>query len=359
MASLDSLPPDQRAVLSLVLQRGRSFDDIARILSIDRAAVRGRALAAVDALGPQTEIASEHKSLIADYLLGQLPPRVADQVRERLASNAGERAWARVRAAELASIAGHPLPGIPSEQEPVQSASVAEAHPIDGASRAGPRETPDQPEFVRSEPSRESPAGAPGHGPPDPKPRDQRPRSRVGGALVLGGLSLVAIAVVVVAVVVSSSGGTSKHSSSTSARQAASAPTSSSAVATTTSSTTATRVVAEINLLSPRAHSKAVGIAEVLKQGTKSGIAIVAQGLAPNSTHPPNAYAVWLYNSPADSLILGFVNPGVGSSGRLQTEGPLPTNAGHYKQVLLTLETRADPHAPGKVVLRGMLTGLS
>jgi len=46
MASLDDLPADQRAVLQLVLQRGRTYDEIARLLSIDRAAVRARALAA-------------------------------------------------------------------------------------------------------------------------------------------------------------------------------------------------------------------------------------------------------------------------------------------------------------------------
>ena len=44
MATLDSLPADQRAVLQLVLRRGRSYDEIARLLSIDRAAVRERAL---------------------------------------------------------------------------------------------------------------------------------------------------------------------------------------------------------------------------------------------------------------------------------------------------------------------------
>ena len=59
MASLDTLPPDQRAVLQLVLQRGRSYDDIAKLLSIDRAAVRERALRALDALGPQTRVAAE------------------------------------------------------------------------------------------------------------------------------------------------------------------------------------------------------------------------------------------------------------------------------------------------------------
>ncbi len=87
MGSLDTLPPDQRAVIDLVLRRGRSYDDIARLLAIDRAAVRARALAAFEAIGPDTGIAPESRALITDYLLGQLPDRVAEQTRERLASS--------------------------------------------------------------------------------------------------------------------------------------------------------------------------------------------------------------------------------------------------------------------------------
>ena len=85
MAPLDSLPADQRAVVQLVLQRRRSYDDIAELLSIDRAAVRERALAAFDALGPQTRVPPERRALITDYLLGQLPPRVSEDTRDRLA----------------------------------------------------------------------------------------------------------------------------------------------------------------------------------------------------------------------------------------------------------------------------------
>src|ERR1700759_541462 len=100
MASLDSLPADQRAVLQLVLQRGRSYDEIARLLSIDRAAVRQRALTAFDILGPQTGVEDQRRALITDYLLGQLPPAVAEQTRDRLAESPSERAWARVLASE-------------------------------------------------------------------------------------------------------------------------------------------------------------------------------------------------------------------------------------------------------------------
>jgi hypothetical protein len=101
MASLDSLPADQRAVLELVLKRGRTYDEIARMLSIDRAGVRERALSAFDALGPQTRVPPERRALITDYLLGQLPAKVSEDTHQRLAQSASERAWARVLASSL------------------------------------------------------------------------------------------------------------------------------------------------------------------------------------------------------------------------------------------------------------------
>ncbi len=104
MASLDSLPADQRAVLQLVLQRGRTYDEIAEMLSIDRAGVRERALSALDALGPQTGVPAERRALITDYLLGQLPARrQPSTTRERLGESPSERAWARVVASELSA----------------------------------------------------------------------------------------------------------------------------------------------------------------------------------------------------------------------------------------------------------------
>src|SRR6202012_3467983 len=126
-----------------------------------------------------------------------------------------------------------------------------------------------------------------------------------------------------------------------------------SATSTTSSasSTTAAKVVAQINLTPAQAGSKAVGIAEVLDEGANRGVAIVAQNVPPNAKKPPNAYAVWLYNSPTDAQILGFVNPGVGSNGRLSTAGALPSNAKHYKKLIVTVETNAKPKTPGTVRL--------
>lgn len=50
MTELDRLPPDQRAVLSLVLDRGKSYTEVAALLGIPEATVRDRAHAALDAL---------------------------------------------------------------------------------------------------------------------------------------------------------------------------------------------------------------------------------------------------------------------------------------------------------------------
>jgi hypothetical protein len=358
MASLETLPPDQRAVLELVLRRGHSYDEIARLLSIDRAAVRARALAGFDALGPQTGVPPERRALITDYLLDQLPARVSEDVRERIAQSAAERAWARVLASELAPLTARPLPEIPVEarrREPAEreddrreSAERAEGRQEAAAPARGRRRE-------RSDRRREraaAPVAAGGSEPSATKAsaarRAVRPSSRRGGALLLGLTTLVVAAVIVVLIV---SGGGSKHK--------AAARTSSTAASTSKTGTSGTRIVAQINLVPPSGSSKAAGIAEVLKQGGGTGIAIIAQGVAPNSKNPPDAYAVWLYNTPNDSHILGFVNPGVGTNGRLQTAGALPSNAAHYRQLLVTLETRSNPTVPGKIVLQGALTGVS
>ncbi|HEY8303710.1 MAG TPA: sigma factor-like helix-turn-helix DNA-binding protein [Solirubrobacteraceae bacterium] len=54
MTDLDRLPPDQRAVLSLVLERGKSYTEVAEMLGIPRSAVRDRAHGALDALAGET-----------------------------------------------------------------------------------------------------------------------------------------------------------------------------------------------------------------------------------------------------------------------------------------------------------------
>jgi hypothetical protein len=99
-----------------------------------------------------------------------------------------------------------------------------------------------------------------------------------------------------------------------------------------------------------------VGAAELVKIDGRLAVAIVAQGLAPTRKSPPAYYAAWLYNSPGDAHFLGFAGT-IGSNGRLETAGGAPSDASHFRQLILTLETQAHPKTPGQVVLAGTFTG--
>jgi hypothetical protein len=376
MPSLDSLPGDQRAVIQLVLGRGRSYDEIARMLSINASAVRERALAALRALGPQTTVDPEHQALIADYLLGQASDDDAARARDLLADSPSERAWARVVASELAPVASGPLPEIPLQRSAPPSPSAA---PEAAAPEPSPPAEPPASEEPRGSPAlAPAPAGAEpaadadgaaggdgGDGTQAPPPsRGGRRVSKVGGAVIIGLAVLIAAAVVVFFV---TRGNSTKHpssaasvSTSTTTPAASASSTTATTSPTTTSASSSAKVVAQINLSPPSGGkaSKAAGIAEILNEGSADGVAIVADNVPANTTHPPNAYAVWLYNSRTDAQILGFVNPGVGKTGRLSTAGGLPSNASHFKELIVTLETSAKPKQPGTIILQGTLKGL-
>ena len=158
-------------------------------------------------------------------------------------------------------------------------------------------------------------------------------------------------------ILIVNSGGSSHKSPSASAAatSASTTPGATSTTACNPATSTTACPVAQINLRSPTS-SHTLGIAEILKKGNTTAIAIVAQGVPANTKH--NAYAVWLANSPTDSnaVRLGFVNPGVGKNGRLQTAGPLSSKASNYKELLVTLETHANPTTPGTVVLQGQFS---
>jgi hypothetical protein len=396
MAPLESLPPDQRAVLQLVLQRGRTYDEIAAMLSIDRAAVRDRALQAFDEIGPPNRLTAERRALITDYLMGQLPPRVAEQIHERLASSPAERAWARALASDLSTLAKSPLPEIPSSLQQASEASPAAAptppvepsedvppasEPPAGATR--PRRRP--PAERVPAPTGAQPAAAAGSGDAGDAGYGRRdssghadgpPTSRRGGAIMLIAGLLVVIVIIVVAIILTNNSGSS-HSGSVaqtppstgqatgtgSASTPATGATSSTGTGTSSattptgatgaSGTTGVQVLGQMKLKSPTGTTSPAGAAEIVKQNGKEGIVLLAQGVAPNTKH--NAYAVWLYNGPGKAYRLGFVNPAVGASGKIQTATVLPPNATSYKYVLVTLETTPSAKVPGHVVLKGLL----
>ena len=333
MPDLDGLPPDQRAALLLLLRQRQSYQQLSETLHIEEDAVRRRAHAALEALGPPggQRLTDERRTEIADYLLGQQTAAEREATRAHLAESTAARDWAQGVADRLHEVAPDAVPDIPD------GAAAAEAAP--------PEEPPPPP------PLAEEPAPALREDEPAPGLREEgrprgrggiptppRPSSRLGGALLLAGAAIV---VAVVLVIVLSGGGGKKPARATT-------PTN------TTTTQGANRPVAQINLFSPRGGTKTVALAQIFRNGSQRAIVIAAQGLSPGT------YALWLYNSASSAKLLGFVPARVTSSGKFATQGALPADAGNYQRIVVTSEritpqTKRVPSRPGTVVLQGTL----
>ena len=272
MSRLDDLPPDQRAVLLLLVQQGKSHAEIADMLAIPESSVRDRAQAALEALTDEDLSPAEPGTGVRR---GQAPPATPS------------------------------LPP-PRARRPPPSPRRSQASRSDGSSLA------------------------------------QSARARRAGALLLGA---IVVAVVVVIILLSSGGGNSHKSS-------AGGSTGSTASSGSKTSTTAgePHIDKQLNLVSPDPTSKAVGLVEVLSEGSKHAFLVTAEHLPP--TENGFFYAAWLYNSPSEARVLGRA-PNVSSNGQLQAVGSLPTNAGKFRQMLITRETSTKPKHPGPIVLNG------
>lgn len=154
------------------------------------------------------------------------------------------------------------------------------------------------------------------------------------------------IAAAVIAAVVLIVGGSGSRSRSGSGTSSSAAATSSSKAAATATGPTED---ARLTLTSPDPASKAVGVVEILSEGSKRAFYIAADHLPPSRGF---FYAIWLYNSPTSHQALSK-SPPVGSNGRLEGGALLPANAGNYHQMLLTRETSQRPSGPGPIVLSG------
>ncbi len=111
-------------------------------------------------------------------------------------------------------------------------------------------------------------------------------------------------------------------------------------------------IVAQITLRPPGGKGKALGVINVIAQGSLRAFALEATGLAPTRGF---AYAVWLFNSRRSALFLGFIDQRVTSNGQAKAIATLPRAASRYRYIIITRETAARPSKPGRIVLRGRL----
>ncbi|MFZ1925939.1 MAG: anti-sigma factor [Solirubrobacteraceae bacterium] len=298
MTELDRLPPDQRAVLSLVLDRGKSYAEVAELLGIPENTVRDRAHTALDALADDAAAPSGSRTGS-----GRSPRQGAEGGLSERPGTTGAPAASRFTAAGAGS----------------------------GPARAG--------------------TGASNTPPPPPRePRSQQASagSRRAGALLLGAIVVV---IVVVVVIVSSGGGKCSTPTNT-ATGTTTTTTGTGSSSTSTTSATKPKLDSTIRLTSPEPSTNAAGVAYVLSDGSRRAFYVSAQGLPPSSGF---FYAVWLYNSPSNAEPLGRASS-VSSNGRMQGGNPLPSNAGDYAKFIITRETSSHPSQSGPTVLSGAFT---
>jgi hypothetical protein len=335
--SLVALAPDQRAVLQLVLQRERSYLQIAELLGISEDAVRARAHAGLAALAPGLELPGDKVAQVGDFLLGQQNGKPRQATRHLLRQSDGAREWAGAVASELHAVEGASVPDIPSPQAPKSPAAPAQA-PEPDAQGATPEPTADAPR-PRPRPLREPAAAAPG----EPAPAAGLRSSRLGGALLIGAVALALVALLLWLFVFSGDDEDSEPA-------AGAAPT---ATATATP-----QPVGQLELKGAGAAGKATGRIVFYLQGSQLLFALEAQDLP--QTRSGDKYALWLTGA-AKAKWLGDTQA-VEKDGALTVAGPGQEGAASFAQdfaahrsIVLTREPGTKRTKPGSTLLRGTL----
>ena len=350
MSGLETLSPDQRAVLQLILAQGRGYDELAATLRLDAAAVRERALAGALALAPADDVDAATRERVVDYLLGQQDDGERLVTFADLGDSPAAARWAQALRERLAGIARDELPEVP------QAAPVVAG--VNGGSSAAPDPALATAALAAIPPApvAQQPASAPPGQPPHPRvpgaPSGPRP-SRLGGAILIAGI--VALAVVLAIVLIGNGDGGGSPASTS-----ASTPTQPRAQTQTTTTGTGTRAQARTiggAVLRPLDGGSALGAA-LIQQSTSDGrrlLAVEAARLPGNSGQ--DFYGIWLQGA-AGNRFLGFVPRQVRSGGTFTVSSALPRalDLSRYSTVLITTEgSSAVPTAPGATVLSGSL----
>lgn len=309
MATLDQLTAEQRAIIELVLQRGKSYEELAEMLGMADSRVQELARAALVTLSPVSaeSVDEEWRGGLADYVLGQQSGPESTATRGHLRRSEQARTWTRSLLDSLDRLYQNDLPTIPD------AGGGGREH----AQRPAREE---RPERASLSPEAEEAV---------------RQRRLVGGA---GAAGVAVLLIVLVWPIGLLTGGDDKGSSSSGKTQSAAQQTS---------------VVGQVEM-KPVGGAKGQGAAVVASRGGQLQLVVQAQLTA---TKAKEAYEVWLYNSQGDAKSLGAQV--TDQQGSLQGAAPLPTNYKRYKFIDVSLE-KVDNNAKhsGSSVLRAPFSGL-
>jgi Anti-sigma-K factor rskA/Sigma-70, region 4 len=297
MATLDQLSAEQRAIVELVLQQGKTYDELAEMLGMPVARVRELARGSLIELAPVSVLAVEDdwRGQLADYVLGQQSGPEAAATKGHLRRSEAARSWTRSLLDSLEGL--YPNGSMPAIPKGERGRRPAAAKPAGLA----------------------APADA-----------DVKRRRLLAAAGALGALILLAVLVWPVGVL---TGG--DEDPEPAADQAAAGN--------------------ESQNSAPSATGAAAGIAIVVEENGKKQLLVQAARLDPSKER--EAYEVWLYNSQGDAKTLG--GQVTDQQGNYQAVGPLPADFENYRFIDISREPLDQQRGhSGASVLRGRMPTL-
>ena len=327
MATFDQLPPDQRAILELVLQRRQSYGDLADMLGIPTGRVRELARQALADLAPRSagRVDSEWRGQVADYLLGQQTGPEGTATRGHLKRSEPARLWALSLLDSLDHLyQDGDFPIIPEGEAAPARERTRERAPRRAASPlgGGRRSRPERP----ARPARPLTPGA----------EAIVRRRRIGGGAAILILLLLGLLVWPIGLL---TGDDDDGGGGDNGGEQADEP----------------NVLGQLLLRPQSGERGAVGIGLITEQDGERSLLVQARGLRP--TRQGQAYEVWLFNSPRDAVSMGAQL--TDRQGNYQGAGRLPADYEKYEFLDISRES-VDQNAAhsGDSVLRGRLDAL-
>src|SRR5829696_5234472 len=280
MATFDQLSDEQRAIVELVLRRGKSYSELAGMLDMPEGRVRELARAALVELAPVSVAGVEEdwRGGLADYVLGQQAGPEVTATRGHLRRSEGARAWTRSLLDSLEQLYENgSMPAIPDGE------------------RGRAREGRHSPRAGTTSPAGPSAAADPGR----TMLRDPAGRRRL--AALAGGALAILLVVVLLWPVGLLTGGDDDDAEPAAAGDSAAQNASGEGDA------------------AAQAGGAPAGIAIVARQNGERTLLVQAATLAPSGER--EAYEVWLYNSRGEVKSLG--GQVTDAQGQYQAAGPL------------------------------------
>jgi Anti-sigma-K factor rskA/Sigma-70, region 4 len=303
MATFDKLSAEQRAIIELVLQRGKSYAELSDLLAMPESRVRELAGAALVSLSPVSakRVEDDWRGQVADYVLGQQTGPESTATRGYLRRSEAARTWARSLLDSLDTLYEGGLPTIPDGDRAARR---------ERAPRRREREEAPSPAEELSPEARAA----------------VRRRRMLGAGLVAAGVLALVVLVWPIGVLTKDD---DNGNSTTNAADTVPQP----------------------------GGSKGVpaGIAIVASRDGRRQVIVQAASLPPNK--PRQAYEVWLYNNPKDARSLGAQV--TDQRGTFQGAGPLPDDYRRFQFIDVSREAIDQNRAhSGSSVLRGKIGNL-